>query len=529
MLPRLPKSQIANRKSKIFAGLLHLPLVYPPFEGFQPEEWEACGGDVGQAGEFYGLEILVVHDFHGADNRAIGKIHHDNEFFAVVEPHKRDEVGFVGVAQPNHAAVAEGGVRFTELDQVAIDVAQRGSIFGVPKDGHFFEQRRVAGLGRIAYFHAVVEERDTVEAEHEGRGSQGAADAEAGDSASLVVIIGNAHVQRVARELPDGLIPGAFQFGRRSAVEQDIVERAVERPGVIDLEGLEQQVGLACLGQHDDIGLQLAQFGARLFPERGRDHGGDVAAETIEIEGRGVDPMLEHRDHVLAELRVFVVESGDVGPCGHRRDDFAGGVLLVKLGMLHHDAIPGGVIGDNVDDDLEAALVGGGDKALEVGLGAVIGVDGVVVADRVGAADRALAELLAEGMNGHQPNDVDAEVFQFVQPRGNAIEIAFGGKIPWEKFVNDAVAEPGRCRTRGLGGEVIGRVEWAAAHAKEEGHEKARKGAKRGSTRRTQRTQRRRAGFFHRLSQRWGIKEWPAVKRKSEIGKSKPSRAYAQN
>ena len=215
---------------------------------------------------------------------------------------------------------------------------------------------------------------------------------------------------------------------------------------------MSEQLGLAGLGEQHDVGLDLGQLGAGFVPKAGGHLAGDVAPEAVQVEGGGVNPVLEHGDHVFAELRVGVIKAGDVGPLFNRRADFAGGVMLVELGVLHEHAVPRGVVGDNVNDDLEAALVGLGNQALEVGLSAVVGVDGVVVADGVGAAEGAFAHLLADGIDGHQPEDVDAEVLQLVQAGGDAVEVAFGGEVAREDFIDYPVAHPLRAGAGGFDG-----------------------------------------------------------------------------
>ena len=176
------------------------------------------------------------------------------------------------------------------------------TILGMPEDRHLLEQGRVAGFGGVADFHAVVEERHAIEREHEGRGGQGAVEAEAGDGAGLVVVVGEAQVQGAAGELLAALFPGAFELGGGRAAEQDVVQRGVQGPGVIHVEGIDQQFGLAGLGEQDDVRLDLGQFGAGLLPEAGGDFVGDIAAEAVQVEGGGVNPMLEHGDHVFAQL-----------------------------------------------------------------------------------------------------------------------------------------------------------------------------------------------------------------------------------
>ena len=125
----------------------------------------------------------------------------------------------------------------------------------------------------------------------------------------------------------------------------------------------------------------------------------------------------------------------------------AGAVLLVKILVGHHHVVPGGVIGHEIHDDFHAALVGAGHELLVIVHGAVVRVYRVVIPDGIGAAELALTALLADGMNGHGPKDVDAQLVQFVQLAG---EVAGGGKVARENFVDDAIPQPVR---RGAGWE----------------------------------------------------------------------------
>jgi hypothetical protein len=69
------------------------------------------------------------------------------------------------------------------------------------------------------------------------------------------------------------------------------------------------------------------------------------------------------------------------------------------------------MVGDPVEDHVHALAVGGIDEGLEVGLGAELRVHAVIVADRIRAAERALAVLHADRVDRHQPQDIDADSF----------------------------------------------------------------------------------------------------------------------
>ena len=78
----------------------------------------------------------------------------------------------------------------------------------------------------------------------------------------------------------------------------------------------------------------------------------------------------------------------------------------------------GGVVDDVVHDDADAALLGLGDHAVEVGHGAVFGIDGGVVGDVVAVVDA------GRGIHGRDPDGVDAEVVEVVEARGDAVDVA---------------------------------------------------------------------------------------------------------
>ncbi len=102
----------------------------------------------------------------------------------------------------------------------------------------------------------------------------------------------------------------------------------------------------------------------------------------------------------------------------------------------------GGVVGDHVEDDADVALFGLGDQAVEVGEGSVLGIDVAVVGDVVAEVD------LGGGVHGGEPDGVDAEVLQVVEPLGDAVEVADAVTVgvleaAGVDLVDDGVLPPG--------------------------------------------------------------------------------------
>src|SRR5208283_1937273 len=76
---------------------------------------------------------------------------------------------------------------------------------------------------------------------------------------------------------------------------------------------------------------------------------------------------------------------------------------------------------------------------------------------RVGAADAAFLLGLPNGMNGHDPKNGDAEVFEVIKALLDTAEISVGGEGARIHLINDRrsdpVSEPGCCGLLGGGGE----------------------------------------------------------------------------
>ena len=80
-------------------------------------------------------------------------------------------------------------------------------------------------------------------------------------------------------------------------------------------------------------------------------------------------------------------------------------------GGLEPGVLVGGVVDDEFDEDLHAALVGGVEEELEIIEGAVVGMDVDVVGDVVAV----VAE--GRGKEGQEPEAGDAEVLQVIEAR----------------------------------------------------------------------------------------------------------------
>src|ERR1043166_3837902 len=81
-------------------------------------------------------------------------------------------------------------------------------------------------------------------------------------------------------------------------------------------------------------------------------------------------------------------------------------------------------------------------ESLQIIRRAVIRIDAIVVAHRVGTADRSLLLLLADRMDRHQPKYRDSQLFQFIEPRRDGIEGSLLRKRARIDFVIHTVAHP---------------------------------------------------------------------------------------
>jgi hypothetical protein len=104
------------------------------------------------------------------------------------------------------------------------------------------------------------------------------------------------------------------------------------------------------------------------------------------------------------------------------------------------------VIGNEVDQDLQAKPVGLLDEVGEICQGPVLGIDVAVIGDVVPMI------LLRRGIEGRDPDRVDSEVFDVTEPGGDAGQVADPvvvrvGEAPYVDLIEDG-AHPPRARQR---------------------------------------------------------------------------------
>ena len=107
--------------------------------------------------------------------------------------------------------------------------------------------------------------------------------------------------------------------------------------------------------------------------------------------------------------------------------------------VLRQPGVGGRVVVDHVDDTFHVQGVDVVHQMLEVLQGAVFRVDGPVVPDGVGTAQRPLAAFLPDGMDGQEPDDVRAQGFDALQIPAHPLEGAPGGVVADKDGIHDLV------------------------------------------------------------------------------------------
>ena len=114
----------------------------------------------------------------------------------------------------------------------------------------------------------------------------------------------------------------------------------------------------------------------------------------------------------------------------------------------------GGVVQHQIHNDADVALARLSNEAIEIGQGAVLRIDGPVVGDVVAKVD------LRRGIDRCEPDGVDSERLQIVQPRSDAVQIADAVAVRILEaarinFVDDAVLQPVRVFMSGRWGACV--------------------------------------------------------------------------
>ena len=287
--------------------------------------------------------------------------------------------------------------------------------------------------------------------------------------------------------LRERLDPG---FGAQHAVALVLGEHGV--PVAVDgVHGVLTPVG-DLEGAHEALGELAVLLGGLL--DVGQPFGlheavGDVDAESVgaavEPEAQDLPELLPHPGVRPVEVGLRAVEQVQVpvaggavgvgrarprGAAEHRVPVVGGQLAVVALAGAEDEAVALGraragghglleplvlaraVVGHEVDDDAQAQLVGAVAQGVEVVEGAEEGVDVAVVGDVVAGV------LLRRAEEGGEPDGVDAEVRERLEPLRDAGEVADAvargvGERPRVDLVDDGGAPP---LGAGSGGQLAG-------------------------------------------------------------------------
>ena len=158
---------------------------------------------------------------------------------------------------------------------------------------------------------------------------------------------------------------------------------------------------------------------ARLAPELRRNERGDVAPEAV----HDPRPIAEMPDLRVPKRGAGIVKVDDVRPFSRLVAEAAVRLAIVKLRMLGDVyRVRRRVVVHHVDDALHAARVDCVHERPEIPERTVFGVDRTVIAVGVGAAETAFLALLADGVNGQEPDDIRPQRADAVQIGDNGAE-----------------------------------------------------------------------------------------------------------
>jgi len=129
--------------------------------------------------------------------------------------------------------------------------------------------------------------------------------------------------------------------------------------------------------------------------------------------------------------------------CAGRRHEVAPGGGVPFRVFDGEVVVPGSVVGDPVQDHVHAAVVDCVDQPPEILMVAEFGIDALVVPDRVVAAEAAQAVLLADRVDGHEPQDAHAHILQTVKVRLERFKGALLRVLADVHLVHGEIAGPG--------------------------------------------------------------------------------------
>ena len=170
-------------------------------------------------------------------------------------------------------------------------------------------------------------------------------------------------------------------------------------------------------GEPYAVRVYISDRRAGLQPEFHRNEGRHIAAEAV----HQFSPHYKRIRQILPKSAVGVVQVDDVGPVAELVARLAVGVVVEVFRMLAvENRVGRGVVVDHIDHAFHAVRVDLAHQRFKVLHRAVGRVDGAVIAVGIGAAQRAFLALDADGVNGHQPDDIRPQ-------RADAVEVGNDG------------------------------------------------------------------------------------------------------
>src|SRR3984957_10267252 len=294
------------------------------------------------------IQVFATRSVDDSDIRLIRDVDGDKVFLSSGASEKRQHTLWRSVPYPLSLTLLQRWMRSSDRDELLIKREKVCSSLGDrPENRQLLEQRRRAGFSCVANLHAVIKHRHAIHSKDQRGSCQSSTLAEAGNGALFVMVVGKAHLQRAF----------GIAFLLRLPVENDglsgrtILEHigysAVKRPGIVQVKGFHEQLRLIGFRDHDEVRLDLHQFCPSILPEVGGHLAGNVAAKSVQVEIS--QPVLQHVGHITAQLEIPVVESGHIRPLRIRRNDVALSIFLIELRVFHEDAVPGGMVRNDVD------------------------------------------------------------------------------------------------------------------------------------------------------------------------------------
>jgi len=322
----------------------------------------------------------------------VAEIDRDEERFAFRLASEGEQLIRRVVVDPDGPPFGQRGMGTPELDQLFQErhAALPGGSDGVrPVHHQVLPEETVAENAvppRIGDLLPVVEKRYAVEREGERERRLDLLRRNKRLQPFFVLVVGDIVVVEAAQETGTGnrlrrfLLPIAPDR-RRILSSGENAAQGAERTAVAHFKRgpLFRRLGGKGFGEHDQIRLERIDPAAPLLPEIERNRPGDVAAVAVHVEV--ADEVFHVFPQVLPQRRGFEVEFGEVPmPVLHRTVRLADH----EVGMfVEEHRRRTAVIVDQIEDHPQPEFVRFRNERFEIVVGAVFGIDGVIIADPV--------------------------------------------------------------------------------------------------------------------------------------------------